>query len=81
MLNAADAEGLDNFLSRQADAMGGAILSFGTVIDGWRVAGLLGRVGSGEVYRVVRGIMVLGVKRNFCIYCAGNLSVKKKRLI
>ena len=62
MLNAADAEGLENFLSRQADAMGGAILSFGTVIDGWRVAGLLGRGGSGEVYRVVRGSETAALK-------------------
>lgn len=62
MLNAADAEGLDNFLSRQADAMGGTILSFDTVIDGWRVAGLLGRGGSGEVYRVVRDTETAALK-------------------
>ena len=53
MLNAADEAGLGAFLARQADAADGAILASGAEINGWRVTGLLGSGGSGEVYRVV----------------------------
>ena len=55
MLSAADEEGLNDFLSRQVDAVDGPILASGAEIDEWRVTGLLGIGGSGEVYRVVRG--------------------------
>lgn len=55
MLNADDAAGLDAFLSRQADGIAVPLLTPGVTIEGWRVTGLLGRGGNGEVYRVVRG--------------------------
>lgn len=55
MLNADDAAGLDAFLSRQADGVSAPFISPGVVIEGWRVTGLLGHGGNGEVYRVVRG--------------------------
>lgn len=55
MLNADDEAGLDAFLSRQADGIAAPLLTFGVTIEGWRVTGLLGRGGNGEVYRVVRG--------------------------
>ena len=53
MLNAADEAGLGTFLARQADVVDEPVLMSGTEIDGWRVTGLLGRGGNGEVYRVV----------------------------
>lgn len=62
MLNTADEAGLGSFLSRQADAVDGPILASGAEIDGWRVTGLLGRGGSGEVYRVVRGAETAALK-------------------
>lgn len=55
MLNADDAAGLDAFLSRQAYGIAAPLLTPGVTIEGWRVTGLLGRGGNGEVYRVVRG--------------------------
>lgn len=55
MLNADDAAGLDAFLSRQTDGIAAPLLASGVVIEDWRVTGLLGRGGNGEVYRVVRG--------------------------
>ena len=55
MLSAADEAGLGAFLARQADSADGTVLAPGAEIEGWRVTGLLGRGGSGEVYRVVRG--------------------------
>ena len=53
MLSEADADELDHYLSRKADEGEKPILAAGDLIGSWRVAGLLGRGGSGEVYRVV----------------------------
>ena len=62
MLNAADEAGLGAFLARQADAVDEPVLMSGAEIDGWRVTGLLGRGGNGEVYRVVRGSETAALK-------------------
>ena len=53
MLSEADADELDHYLSRKADEGKKPFLSDGDQIGDWRVTGLLGRGGSGEVYRVV----------------------------
>ena len=53
MLNATDVGELNRFLSRKADEGEKPLLSEGELIAQWRITGLLGRGGSGEVYRVV----------------------------
>ena len=53
MLIEADADELDRYLARKADEDEKSFLSAGDRIACWRVTGLLGRGGSGEVYRVV----------------------------
>lgn len=42
----------EEFLAHHADPRPEPFLEDGTVVDGWRVTALLGRGGSGEVYRV-----------------------------
>lgn len=53
MLSEADADELDQYLARKADEGIKPFLSDGDQIGNWRVTGLLGRGGSGEVYRVI----------------------------
>ena len=43
----------EDFLAQHDDPRPKPLLEDGTVIDGWRVTSLIGRGGSGEVYRVV----------------------------
>ena len=53
MLSEIDAGVLDQYLARKTDEGEKPFLSDGDLIGCWRVTGLLGRGGSGEVYRVV----------------------------
>ena len=53
MLSESEADALDRFLSLKAEALEDPLLAAGGQIGDWRVACLLGRGGSGEVYRVV----------------------------
>lgn len=62
MLNDTDRSGLDKFLASSGkDAIShiqncGDVLAVGTMLGSWRVEGLLGSGGSGEVYRVVHSV-------------------------
>ena len=62
MLNDTDIEGLEKFLTNSGEDVisrtrnVGGVLAVGTVLGSWRVEGLLGSGGSGEVYRVVHSV-------------------------
>lgn len=53
MLSETDVGELNQYLSRKVDEGEKSFLSSGDLIGSWRVTGLLGRGGSGEVYRAV----------------------------
>ena len=62
MLNDTDRSGLDKFLAGGGKDVvlripkGGDVLAVGAMLGSWRVEGLLGSGGSGEVYRVVHSV-------------------------
>ena len=53
MLSEVDVGELGRYLSRKADDGEKSFLSEGDLIGSWRITGLLGRGGSGEVYRTI----------------------------